>query len=179
MTFDMGAPAASAAVTIALHSFHERERKVRLHVAQDRLLHSEGGFGCYQTQRGRFVTSTTDQTPAMVLYKGIRPDTLPGTSDPPQMEIIMVIRTYITSALAGALLLGLGTAAYAATGEFNNMCTEGLALGKDINTDCSINSTLKGKTYCFGSEQAKTDFMKDPEGNLAKAQSYYSKKHPG
>jgi hypothetical protein len=23
------------------------------------------------------------------------------------------------------------------------------------------------------------DFMKDPTGNLAKAQAYYSKKHPG
>jgi hypothetical protein len=30
--------------------------------------------------------------------------------------------------------------------------------------------------YCFGSEEAKTTFMKDPQGNLAKAQEYYSKK---
>jgi YHS domain-containing protein len=88
-------------------------------------------------------------------------------------------RGYITSAFAGALLLGLTTAALAATGEFNNMCTEGLSLGKDINTDCSINALLDGKTYCFGSDQAKTDFMKDPKGNLAKAQTYYSSKHPG
>jgi YHS domain-containing protein len=83
-------------------------------------------------------------------------------------------RSYITSAIAGALVLGLATAAVAATkGEFNNMCTEGLALGKDVATDCSVNATIKGKTYCFGSEQAKSDFMKDPEGNLAKAQAYY------
>ena len=88
-------------------------------------------------------------------------------------------RGYITSAFAGALLLGLGTAALAATGEFDNMCTEGLALGKDIKTDCKINTTIEGKTYCFGSEQAKTDFMKDPKANLAKAQSYYNSKHPG
>jgi YHS domain-containing protein len=88
-------------------------------------------------------------------------------------------RASITSAFAGALLLGLTTAALAATGEFNNMCTEGLSLGKDINTDCSINALLDGKTYCFGSDQAKTDFMKDPKGNLAKAQTYYSSKHPG
>jgi YHS domain-containing protein len=86
-------------------------------------------------------------------------------------------RSYMTAALAGALLLGLGTAAVAATGEFDNMCTEGLALHKDIKTDCSINTTLKGKTYCFGSEDAKTEFMKDPEGNLAKAQEYYSSTH--
>ena len=90
-----------------------------------------------------------------------------------------MVRSYVTSAFAGALMLGLTTAALAATGEFNNMCTEGLALGKDINTDCSINTVLDGKTYCFGSEQAKTDFMKDPKGNLAKAQSYYTSKHPG
>ncbi|MFZ2017564.1 MAG: hypothetical protein WAU90_02680 [Methyloceanibacter sp.] len=89
-------------------------------------------------------------------------------------------RSYITSAFSGALLLCLGTtAALAVTGEFNNMCTEGLALGKDINTDCSINAVIEGKTYCFGSEQAKSDFMKDPTGNMAKAQAYYKSKHPG
>ena len=89
-------------------------------------------------------------------------------------------RGYITSAFAGALLLGLGTtAALAVTGEFNNMCTMGLASGKDIQTDCSINMEIQGKTYCFGSKEAMTQFMADPSGNLAKAQAYYSKKHPG
>ena len=88
-------------------------------------------------------------------------------------------RGYITSAFAGALLLGLSTAALAVTGEFDNMCTQGLASGKDVKTDCSVNTTLDGKTYCFGNEAAKTEFMKDPTGNLAKAQSYYSSKHPG
>ena len=52
----------------------------------------------------------------------------------------------------------------------------GLAMGKDVQTDCSINGQIGGKTYCFGSEEAKTTFMKDPQGNLAKAQEYYSKK---
>ena len=88
-------------------------------------------------------------------------------------------RGYITSAFAAALLLGLSTAALAVTGEFDNMCTQGLAIGKDVKTDCSVNTTLDGKTYCFGNEAAKTEFMKDPKGNLAKAQSYYSSKHPG
>ena len=88
-------------------------------------------------------------------------------------------RGYITSAFAGALLLGLSTAALAVTGEFDNMCTQGLASGKDVKTDCSVNTTLDGKTYCFGNDAAKTEFMKDPKGNLAKAQSYYSSKHPG
>lgn len=36
----------------------------------------------------------------------------------------------------------------------------------------------KGKTYCFGNEEAKTEFMKDPDANLAKAEAYYSK-HSG
>jgi YHS domain-containing protein len=88
-----------------------------------------------------------------------------------------MVRSYITSAFAGALLLGLGTAALAATGEFNNMCTEGLALGKDVKTDCSVNTVIDGKTYCFGNEDAKTMFMKDPKGNMAKAQEYYSSTH--
>jgi hypothetical protein len=83
-------------------------------------------------------------------------------------------KSILKSALAGAMLLGLGTAAFAATGEYDNMCTMGLALGKDVKTDCSINATLQGKMYCFGNEEAKTMFMKDPEGNLAKAQAYYS-----
>ena len=87
---------------------------------------------------------------------------------------------FSTSAIVGALVLGLATAAFAATnGEFDNMCAEGLALQKDIKTDCSVNASVKGKTYCFGNEKAKTDFMKDPNGNLAKAQTYYSTKHPG
>jgi YHS domain-containing protein len=52
-------------------------------------------------------------------------------------------------------------------------------MGKDVKTDCAVNTTIEGKTYCFGNEAAKTEFMKDPKGNLAKAQSYYSSKHPG
>jgi YHS domain-containing protein len=58
------------------------------------------------------------------------------------------------------------------------MCAEGLALQKEIKTDCSIHGVYQGKTYCFGSEQAKKDFMKDPAANLAKAEQFYSK-HQG
>ena len=88
-----------------------------------------------------------------------------------------MMRSYITSAFAGALLLGLATAALAVTGEYGNMCTMGLASGKDIQTDCSINTEIQGKTYCFGSKEAMTQFMADPSGNMAKAQAYYSGKH--
>jgi hypothetical protein len=69
------------------------------------------------------------------------------------------MRTYIISALAGAFTLGLATAAIAATGEFNNMCAEGLALNKEIKTDCSVNGSY------------------DPKANLAKAHAFYSKSH--
>ena len=89
------------------------------------------------------------------------------------------MRTYVSSALAGAFFIGMATAALAVTGEYDNMCTMGLASGKDIQTDCSINAQLQGKTYCFGSKEAMAEFMKNPTENLAKAQAYYSKKHPG
>lgn len=68
------------------------------------------------------------------------------------------------------------TMAAATTGEFDNMCVEGLALGQDIRTDCSINTVFNGKTYCFGNEQAKEIFLKNPEENLAKAETYYASK---
>ena len=90
-----------------------------------------------------------------------------------------MVRGYITSAVAGALLLGMATAALALTGEYSNMCTMGLALGKDIQTDCTVNAQLQDKTYCFGSKDAMAEFMKSPKENLAKAHTYYSKKHPG
>ena len=86
-----------------------------------------------------------------------------------------MVRAYVTSAMAGAFLLGIATAALAVTGEYGNMCTMGLAMGKQIKTDCSINAQVQGKTYCFGSKEAMTQFMADPSGNLAKAQGYYAK----
>lgn len=85
-------------------------------------------------------------------------------------------KAFVTSAAAGALLLGLGAVAFAATGEFNNMCAEGLAQHKVVNTDCSINGQLHGRTYCFGSADAKSEFMKAPEDNLKKAESFYKTK---
>jgi YHS domain-containing protein len=90
-----------------------------------------------------------------------------------------MLRAYIIPAFAGALLLGTATAALAGKGEFNDMCSMALAMGKDVQTDCSINGEYLGKTYCFGSQEAMTQFMQNPKDNLAKAQTYYSSKHPG
>lgn len=86
---------------------------------------------------------------------------------------------YLKTALAGAFALGLAGAAFAATGEFDNLCTMGLATGKSVKTDCSVSETIGGKTYCFGNEEARAEFMKDPEGNLAKAESAYKQEKSG
>ena len=88
-----------------------------------------------------------------------------------------MFKAYVMPALAGAFLLGLATAAWAVNGEFGNM-RDGLAAGKTRDR-LSINAQLQGKTYCFGNKEAMAEFMKNPKENLAKAQSYYSSKHPG
>ena len=60
-------------------------------------------------------------------------------------------------------------------GEFDNQCTLGLALEKHVDTDCSTNVVIAGKTYCFGNEKAKQIFLEDTKGNIAKAENFYSK----
>jgi len=89
------------------------------------------------------------------------------------------MRTTIVSTLGGVFALGLATAAFAGAGQFDNMCSWGLANHKDVKTDCSVNATIAGKTYCFSSAEAKTDFMKAPDANLAKAESFYKSEHKG
>jgi YHS domain-containing protein len=76
-------------------------------------------------------------------------------------------------------MLGLAAPAVAATqGEFDDNCVMGLALGKEIKTDCSVNAVYAGKTYCFGNETAKQLFLKKPDEFLLKAQIFYSSKPP-
>ena len=76
--------------------------------------------------------------------------------------------------LAGTVVLGLSTNCFAAAGEFEDLCAMALAGGVKMQTDCSINAVYDGKTYCFGDDAARSDFMKNPEDNLKRAQSYYS-----
>ena len=78
-----------------------------------------------------------------------------------------------------ALVLTTSYAALAGMAEYGKMCTMGLASGKEVHTDCAVNAQVQGKTYCFSSQSALTQFMADPSGNLAKAQAYYSNMHPG
>ena len=83
---------------------------------------------------------------------------------------------YLAASLAGAVALGFATAGFAGTGEFDNMCAMGLATDQKVETDCSVNATYEGKTYCFGNEAAKEKFMENPEENLAKAKEYLRKR---
>ena len=75
------------------------------------------------------------------------------------------------------IVLGVSLPAAAATeGEFGGECVMGLALGKEIKTDCSVNTVYAGSTYCFGNETAKQLFLKKPDEFLLKAQIFYSSK---
>ena len=80
-------------------------------------------------------------------------------------------------ALAAVLTFGLSLpVAAAAEGEFGGECVMGLALGKEIKTDCSVSTVYGGKTYCFGNETARELFLKKPDEFLLKAQIFYSSK---
>ena len=81
----------------------------------------------------------------------------------------------IASVVACAMLFASGGAALAAVaGEYGNYCAMGLVNGEKKLTDCSISEKIGKKTYCFGNNAAKEEFMKDPEGNIAKAQENFS-----
>jgi YHS domain-containing protein len=87
----------------------------------------------------------------------------------------------MTKILLSAIAIGLGLilpAAAATEGEFDSECVMGLALGKEIKTDCSVSTAYGGKTYCFGNETARELFLKKPEEFLLKAHIFYSSKQP-
>ena len=62
--------------------------------------------------------------------------------------------------------------------EFGGECVMGLALGKEIKTDCSVSTVYNGKKFCFGNETARTLFLKKPDEFLLQAHIYYSSKLP-
>jgi len=92
------------------------------------------------------------------------------------------------AAIAAALCLGAALPAAAAEdgqamtaapvkGEFDDQCAMGLASGQNVKTDCSVNWTdADGHVYCFSTEGSKEAFLKDPAGNLKKAQDFLSSK---
>ena len=59
-------------------------------------------------------------------------------------------------------------------------CVPGVSqITKIVATDCSANTSIKGKTYCLSSQEAKANFLKNPTANLAKAESFYKSEHKG
>ena len=54
----------------------------------------------------------------------------------------------------------------------------GLALGKDIKTDCSVSTVYNGRTFCFGNEIARYLFLKKPDEFLLQAHVYSQQKLP-
>jgi len=71
--------------------------------------------------------------------------------------------------LACAAVLGAETAAP----QFGGQCTEGLAQGRHVMTDCTITWTGKdGKVYCFSSEDARKAFLTQPDAELLRAQDF-------
>ena len=81
-----------------------------------------------------------------------------------------------TFAVAALILGGTALVAETSDGEFGGQCVMGLALGKDIQTDCSVNTVYLGKKYCFGNETARTLFLKRPDDFLLQAHVYHSSK---
>lgn len=87
------------------------------------------------------------------------------------------LRALLIGATVAAFLLSAAAipfTAQAAEGEFGGQCAMGLSLGMSVKTTCKVTWTSEdGKTYCFSSEASKTNFLKDPKQNLAKAQELY------
>lgn len=71
------------------------------------------------------------------------------------------------------ILMMLASVATAA--EFANNCTVSLANKSLMKTDCSVKSEFDGKKYCFSNEEAKAEFLKNPQATIMKAQAFYAK----
>jgi YHS domain-containing protein len=61
----------------------------------------------------------------------------------------------------------------ASQAQFGGQCTQGLAQGRHVMTNCALTWTDKdGKVYCFSSDAAKKSFLESPSENLQKAQDF-------
>jgi hypothetical protein len=79
----------------------------------------------------------------------------------------------LAAALTATLSFAAGPAVTPAQAQFGGQCAEGLAEGKHIVTDCSLNWTDKdGKSYCFSNEAARKTFLASPTSNLQKAREF-------
>src|SRR5882724_5511852 len=79
------------------------------------------------------------------------------------------------AASSPALLSGAHAADAAAPSQtqFGGQCTEALAEGKHVTTNCTTTWTDKdGKTYCFSNDGAKKSFLENPVDNLQHAHAF-------
>jgi uncharacterized protein YjbI with pentapeptide repeats/YHS domain-containing protein len=82
----------------------------------------------------------------------------------------------LSLALAATLLFASSAfAAESAKPEMGGNCTTGLSEGVLFKTSCAVNEIYKGKTYCFSSQGAKDEFLKNPEETINKAKMFYEK----
>lgn len=86
-----------------------------------------------------------------------------------------VVALFVVGLLLVAVGLKPAAAADTSKAEFGGSCAMGLAEGKQQATDCSINWTAPdGKFYCFGTEDSKATFLKDPDGNIQRARDHFA-----
>src|SRR6476646_518792 len=79
----------------------------------------------------------------------------------------------LIAALAFSVAVSAADAVSPDKAEFGGQCAEGLAEGKHVMTDCSVNWADKdGKVYCFSNEPAKTAFLKNPAESLDRARAF-------
>jgi len=81
--------------------------------------------------------------------------------------------------LFASILLVLSTSAI--SGEFGNRCTTALGKGVVVQSDCSIQESFKGNTFCFGNEDARTAYLEsqDKQAFIDKAAMFYPKVFSG
>lgn len=81
----------------------------------------------------------------------------------------------ITLSCIPLLFASIAFAGAPAKGELGSNCTTGLSEGVVFKTNCAVNEAYKGKTYCFSSQGAKAEFLKNPEETINKAKMFYEK----
>ncbi len=79
-------------------------------------------------------------------------------------------KIYLTCFLALMLFSSISFA-----GEFDNNCTFSLSENRLFKTHCLISVEFEGKTYCFGSEASKDEFLEHPQAIITKAKAFYEK----
>jgi YHS domain-containing protein len=94
------------------------------------------------------------------------------------LSILIALGSSFAAAAGDTESASPAAAAAASDAEFDGECVMGLALGKEIKTDCSVSTVYGGRTYCFGNETAKQLFLKKPDEFLLQAHVYYSSKQP-